>query len=171
MYPISITIKNILVPGKLFEDMGLCHLGPIDGHNMAEMIESSALSGISPRPPLWFMITKGKATDSRKMMPPNISWYRQFQQLTGDVIKTGQVSPTVMSRKTIVEMASSRPDLVAITAAMRDGTKFAEFSKIYPRDFDVGSRAACSYLRCRSGTQRTPSCGRSLLTFLQRWIK
>lgn len=137
------TIKNILVPGKLFEDMGLRYLGPIDGHNIAEMIEVfRSIRDFSPTPTLVHVITKkGKGYGFAENDATKYHGIGSFSRLTGDVIKkTGQVSSySDVFGKTIVEMASSRPDLVAITAAMRDGTKLAEFSKIYPeRFFDVG---------------------------------
>ncbi|HON11277.1 MAG TPA: 1-deoxy-D-xylulose-5-phosphate synthase, partial [Chitinispirillaceae bacterium] len=137
------TIKNILVPGKLFEDMGLRYLGPIDGHNIAEMIEVfRSIRNFSPIPTLVHVITKkGKGYGFAENDATKYHGIGSFSKLTGDVIKKpGQVSSySDVFGKTIVEMASSRPDLVAITAAMRDGTKLTEFSKTYPdRFFDVG---------------------------------
>ena len=137
------TLKHILIPGKFFEDMGLRYLGPVDGHNIGEMIELfDSIKTFSPVPTLVHVITKkGKGYSFAENDATKYHGISRFSKLTGDVIKAPSQSLTYSDvfGKTIVELAESRPDMVAITAAMRDGTKLVEFSKKFPeRFFDVG---------------------------------
>jgi len=140
---IDYTLKNIVVPGKLFEDMGIRYLGPIDGHNISEMVEIfRSLKDFTPAPTLVHVITKkGKGYSFAENNATKYHGIGRFSKDTGDVIKCGTQAPTYSDifGKTLVEMASSRPDIVAITAAMRDGTKLSEFNEAFPqRFFDVG---------------------------------
>lgn len=135
-------VKHLVIPGKLFEDMGLRYLGPIDGHNISEMIDVFRFVKNANGPQLVHVVTKkGKGYSFAEKDATKYHGVGSFSRTTGDVIKTSPQAPTYsdMFGKTIVEIARRRDDIVAITAAMRDGTKLTEFSKEFPeRFFDVG---------------------------------
>ena len=135
-------VKHMVIPGKLFEDMGIRYLGPIDGHNISEMLDVFRFVKNANGPQLVHVITKkGKGYSFAERDATKYHGVGSFSRTTGDVIKTNADAPTYseMFGKTIVEIARRRDDIVAITAAMRDGTKLTEFSKEFPeRFFDVG---------------------------------
>lgn len=135
-------LKHMVIPGKFFEDMGLRYLGPVDGHNIPEMVEVFQSIRNLPSPQLVHIITKkGKGYSFAEKDAIKYHGISCFSRITGDVIKA-QVQPPTYSEifgKTIVELAKNRSNVVAITAAMPDGTKLSQFSKEYPdRFFDVG---------------------------------
>jgi len=138
-------VKHIVIPGKLFEDMGLRYLGPVDGHNISAMIDVFNSVKQQPGiPQLVHVITKkGKGYSFAENDATKYHGIGSFSRDTGDVIKKKVLAPTPtysdVFGKTVVELAETRKNIVAITAAMRDGTKLTEFSKKYPdRFFDVG---------------------------------
>lgn len=138
-------VKHAVIPGKLFEDMGIRYLGPIDGHNIAAMINVfRALKEDTHSPQLVHIITKkGKGYQFAEKDATKYHGVGSFSLDTGDLIATpAQVPVPTYSDvfgDTIAELATSRPAMVAITAAMRDGTKLTRFAKKFPdRFFDVG---------------------------------
>ncbi|NLD95152.1 MAG: 1-deoxy-D-xylulose-5-phosphate synthase [Fibrobacter sp.] len=135
-------VKHLVIPGKLFEDMGLRYLGPVDGHNINSMIDIFKFVKNTNGPQLVHVITKkGKGYSFAENDATKYHGVGSFTRETGDVIKIASQTPTFSDifGKTLVEIARKRDDIVAITAAMRDGTKMAEFSKEFPnRFFDVG---------------------------------
>jgi 1-deoxy-D-xylulose-5-phosphate synthase len=135
-------VKHLVIPGKLFEDMGLRYLGPIDGHNINSMIDVFKFVKNANGPQLVHVITKkGKGYSFAENDATKYHGVGSFTRETGDVIKIASQAPTYSDvfGKTIVEIARRRDDIVAITAAMRDGTKLTDFSKEFPnRFFDVG---------------------------------
>lgn len=136
-------LKHMVIPGKLFEDMGIRYLGPIDGHNIEEMVEVfRSLKKYADGPQLVHIITKkGKGFKFAENDATKYHGIGCFSRDTGDVIKLPSKIPTYSEifGKTMIELAQKHSDIVAITAAMRDGTKLKEFSTMFPdRFFDVG---------------------------------
>lgn len=138
-------VKHAVIPGKLFEDMGLRYLGPVDGHNIPAMIDVFNSVKEQPGiPQLVHVITKkGKGYSFAENDATKYHGIGSFSRDTGDVIKKKVLAPSPtysdVFGKTIVELAETRENIVAITAAMRDGTKLTDFSKKFPdRFFDVG---------------------------------
>jgi len=136
-------LKHMVIPGKLFEDMGIRYLGPINGHNIEEMIEVfNSLKKYAIGPQLVHIITKkGKGFKFAENDATKYHGIGCFSRDTGDVIKSSSQIPTYSEvfGKTMVELAQKQSNVVAITAAMRDGTKLTEFSNMFPdRFFDVG---------------------------------
>jgi 1-deoxy-D-xylulose-5-phosphate synthase len=138
-------VKHVVIPGKLFEDMGLRYLGPVDGHNISAMIDVfNSVKQQPDIPQLVHVITKkGKGYRFAENDATKYHGISSFSRDTGDVIKKKAFSPTPtfsdVFGKTIVELAEKHSNIAAITAAMRDGTKLTEFSKKFPdRFFDVG---------------------------------
>lgn len=142
MRSIDDALKHMVIPGKFFEDMGLRYLGPIDGHNISEMVDVFNSIKNLPSPQLVHIITKkGKGYSFAENDAIKYHGISCFSRTTGNIIKDGPKPPTYSEifGKTIVELAKDRSDVVAITAAMPDGTKLSQFSKEFPdRFFDVG---------------------------------
>ncbi|MFP4013417.1 MAG: 1-deoxy-D-xylulose-5-phosphate synthase [Chitinispirillaceae bacterium] len=143
MHRLDDALKHIIIPGKLFEDMGLRYIGPIDGHNITEMIEVFRfVREQATGPVLVHVITKkGKGYSFAEKDATKYHGISKFEPATGDVIKNAPSKATFSDvfGKTMVELGHKRQDLVAITAAMPDGTKLCEFRDTFPdRFFDVG---------------------------------
>jgi 1-deoxy-D-xylulose-5-phosphate synthase len=140
---VDTTLKHILIPGKLFEDMGLRYIGPIDGHDLGEMIKIfKFLKEESTGPVLVHVVTKkGKGYPFAEANATKFHGVSKFSPETGDLIKGGSnsLSYSGVFGKTMVELGKTNKNLVAITAAMPDGTGLNEFRDTFPeRFFDVG---------------------------------
>jgi 1-deoxy-D-xylulose-5-phosphate synthase len=138
-------VKHAVIPGKLFEDMGIRYLGPVDGHNIAAMIDVFKSVSEQPTiPQLVHVITKkGKGYRFAENDATKYHGIGSFSRDTGDVIAKPVVVPTPswsdVFGNTLVAIGNENNKVVAITAAMRDGTKLTSFSRKFPeRFFDVG---------------------------------
>jgi len=137
-------LKHVVIPGKLFEDMGLRYFGPIDGHNMADMIEVfKSIRENSKGPVLVHVVTKkGKGYQHAEDNSTKFHGVSKFTPETGAVIKPA--TPAAPSYSSVfgaamVELGRTNEKIVAITAAMPDGTGLNDFRDAYPeRFFDVG---------------------------------
>jgi 1-deoxy-D-xylulose-5-phosphate synthase len=135
------SITHALMPGMLFESLGLKYVGPIDGHDMAEVEETVREARHIAGPVLIHAVTvKGKGYAPAERRPDEFHGVSSFDLETGEMgNKTGARSFTDVFSDTMVELGRRRPRLVAITAAMKLGTGLDEFSKRFPqRFFDVG---------------------------------
>jgi 1-deoxy-D-xylulose-5-phosphate synthase len=143
-------IKGLFVPGILFEELGLRYFGPLDGHNLEMLIP--ALKNILklPGPRLLHLVTvKGKGYLPAEKEPVRFHSAVPFDISTGKSRQKDSGAKTyteVFSHK-LVELARDNPKIVAITAAMPEGTGLDRFRDTYPgRFFDVGiaeSHAIC----------------------------
>lgn len=134
------TIKYVLTPGIIFEELGLKYLGPIDGHNIGELVKVLSGAKAMKGPVLIHVLTqKGKGYRFAENKPQEFHGILPFEIETGEVkINNGPSYSDVFGRK-MTDMAAIEPKLAAITAAMPVGTGLDEFSKKYPsRFFDVG---------------------------------
>ena len=134
-------LKNLVVPGILFEELGFRYYGPVDGHNIEQMV--GVLSQIKRfRGPqiVHVVTTKGKGYHHAENDASRFHGIASFDKETGALEEhSPNPSYTEVFGKTLVEIAAERKDLVAITAAMPDGTGLAAFRERYPeRFFDVG---------------------------------
>ena len=134
-------LKNLLVHGLLFEELGFRYFGPLDGHNITDLIQ--ILENISKikGPILLHVLTKkGKGYKVAEADPAKWHASTPFCVPTGEIHKVPLVMTyTKVFGKTAVDIASKNKKVVAITAAMCDGTGLVEFSKTFPdRFFDVG---------------------------------
>ena len=135
-------LKHFVIPGKLFEDFGLRYFGPVDGHNCAEMIELFRfVKDQAPGPVLVHVLTKkGKGYSFAEDDSTKFHGVGSFSKQTGDLLKTRTI-PTYSEvfGRTLEELARTDRDIVAITAAMPDGTGLSGFRDRFPdRFFDVG---------------------------------
>ena len=143
MHSIDDSLKHLLIPGKLFQDMGIRYLGPINGHNIGEMIDVfKSVQEFSREPVLVHVVTrKGKGYSFAEDNSTKYHGIGSFSKTTGETISAKNKSPSYSEvfGTAIIELARTRPDIVAITAAMRDGTGLEKFSREFPeRFFDVG---------------------------------
>ena len=130
-------IKQILIPGMLFENMGITYLGPVDGHNISALLRVFEEAKKVEGPVLVHVLTK----KGRGYTPAeNFHGIGAFDIASGEA-KSGSKAPTytdIFSKK-IVELAGRNKDIVAITAAMPEGCGLLEFRDKFPkRFFDVG---------------------------------
>jgi 1-deoxy-D-xylulose-5-phosphate synthase len=134
------TIKYMVMPGMIFEELGLKYLGPIDGHNTEELIKVFTSAKRQKGPVLVHVRTqKGKGYKFAEENPQDFHGISPFEIETGEVkINNGPSYSDIFGKK-LVSLAETEPALAAITAAMPIGTGLEEFSKKYPeRFFDVG---------------------------------
>ena len=139
-------IKNsfkqwVVVSGMFFEDMGITYLGPIDGHNIKELMRAFAEAKRVKGPVLVHVLTqKGKGYTPAEEQPSKFHGLGPFYAKTGAALQQSESETyTNVFSRTICELATKREDVVAITAAMDAGTGLATFRESYPhRFFDVG---------------------------------
>ncbi|TCT16926.1 1-deoxy-D-xylulose-5-phosphate synthase [Natranaerovirga pectinivora] len=135
------SIKQFLVPGMLFEELGFTYLGPVDGHNLVDLIQTFKNAKRLNQPVFIHVKTKkGKGYKPAEENPAKFHGTQSFELKTGIVKATNnQETYSDVFGKKIVELANKDERLVAITAAMPEGTGLKSFSKIFPKRFyDVG---------------------------------
>jgi len=136
------SFKSFITPGMLFEAFDYEYMGPIDGHNLEHLL--NILENIKKinKPVLLHIITKkGKGYLPAEENPKYFHGVGSFEIETGDSLKSKQEIPsyTEVFGNSMLKLAEERGDIVAITAAMPEGTGLIEFSEKYPdRFFDVG---------------------------------
>lgn len=133
-------IKQAVVPSMLFEDMGLQYFGPIDGHNMEELIHVLGNAKEIDGPVLIHVVTKkGKGYEFAEKNPGKFHSVGPFDTEIGKVGKGSGISYSKAFGEEMVQLGEQHKDLVAITAAMPDGTGLNDFASTFPdRFFDVG---------------------------------
>jgi 1-deoxy-D-xylulose-5-phosphate synthase len=132
--------KGMLWPSMLFEEFGLTYYGPLDGHNIGLLIETFQFLKTQERPVLLHAITqKGRG------FQPALDKQKKFHGLgpydpdTGETTPAGQRTYSEVFAETLVKLADEDPKVVAITAAMPNGTALDLFRPHHPRRyFDVG---------------------------------
>lgn len=133
-------IKQILLPNMFFEDIGFTYLGPVDGHNIDKLESILETSKKISGPVLVHVITKkGKGYKFAEETPENFHGVSSFDLKTGEKIKKSGKDYSKVFGEKLVELAEKNEKIVAVTAAMKDGTGLKSFSEKFPdRFFDVG---------------------------------
>ena len=136
------SVKNLMLPTCIFEELGFTYLGPIDGHDIHSLIEVLEAAKNLDEPVLIHVITKkGKGYAPAEESPNKFHGTGPFEVATGKKIANpnAPITYTEVFANTVIELAKEDKDIVAITAAMPDGTGLTPFSKEFPeRFFDVG---------------------------------
>jgi 1-deoxy-D-xylulose-5-phosphate synthase len=136
------SIKGFMAPGLLFEELGFQYVGPIDGHRMDHLLETFRNIKDFTWPVLVHVITKkGKGCEFAECNPSQFHGTPPFDPATGKTAGKKQkvMSYTEVFGQTMVKLAEDNDRVVAITAAMSDGTGLETFASQYPdRFFDVG---------------------------------
>ena len=134
-------LKQLLVPGMLFEELGFTYLGPIDGHNLKLVKETLRRAKALKGPVLIHLVTtKGKGYSPAEQDASRYHGVPPFDIDSGEPANatTGHSHSSVFGQ-TLIQLAERDDRIVAITAAMPEGTGLKEFVKTYPkRFFDVG---------------------------------
>ena len=134
------SIKQIIIPGMLFEDMGLTYLGPVDGHNIPRLIKTFQEAKRFEGPILVHVLTqKGRGYEPAMRHPARFHGAGPFDVKTG--LPVGKSNPTYTDVFSTVmrKMGDRRKDVAAVTAAMMTGVGLKRFSNMFPdRCFDVG---------------------------------
>lgn len=135
------SLKQLVVPGMFFEDMGLTYLGPVDGHNIEELVRVFGEAKKIRRGVLVHVITeKGKGYEPAQRHPARFHGTEPFEIETGLPAHPRTVANYTDIFSTVMTKLGNRDEkIVAITAAMPDGTGLKRFRNIFPdRFFDVG---------------------------------
>jgi 1-deoxy-D-xylulose-5-phosphate synthase len=132
--------KGMLWPSILFEEFGLTYYGPIDGHNLPLLIETFKFLKTENKPVLLHVLTqKGKGYQPALDRQKKFHGLGPYDPETGETKPAGQVTYSEVFANTLVELANADEKIVAITAAMPNGTALDLFRPHHPkRYFDVG---------------------------------
>ncbi|MGE5571902.1 MAG: 1-deoxy-D-xylulose-5-phosphate synthase [Bacteroidota bacterium] len=135
------SLKYLVVPGMLFESLGFTYLGPLDGHDIPSIMRTVEDARAKGGPVLIHVITKkGRGYAPAEADPRKFHGVGRFDVASGELSRSqGPPTCTQVFGETIARLAASDPRIVAITAAMPDGTGLDLFGRLYPeRFFDVG---------------------------------
>ena len=135
------SVKAFITPGLLFERLGFRYLGPVDGHNLSELLH--ILREVKKfRGPIFVHVQtqKGRGFEPAEKNAPVFHGLGKFDPNTGKIIKKNvHPSYSAVFGKAMVDLAAQDDKIVALTAAMELGTGLSEFARTYPdRFFDVG---------------------------------
>lgn len=134
------TVKGLFVPGILFEELGFEYVGPIDGHKIETLIETLDRFKDFPGPVLIHTITKkGKGYAPAEKSPWIFHGVGPFDIETGNQVSSNNSTFSEVFGNCLVKLAREDNRIIAITAAMTEGTGLAEFARTFPmRFYDVG---------------------------------
>jgi 1-deoxy-D-xylulose-5-phosphate synthase len=141
-------LKQLVIPGMVFEELGFTYLGPLDGHDIDELIHTFEQAKSIKGPVLVHVLTvKGKGYEPAEKDAPRFHGTPPYKIESGEPL-AGEAGMPAASRgptyskvfgQTLVSLAEQDERIVAITAAMCDGTGLSEFARRFPdRFFDVG---------------------------------
>lgn len=134
-------IKYFMIPSMFFEDMGLTYIGPIDGHDIDQMMTAFQTAARAKKAVVIHVLTKkGKGYHLAEKYPARYHSVDPFEIQSGQPLKTEKsISYTKIFSDTMIKLGKENDRVVAITAAMPFGTGLYDFSKQFPnRFFDVG---------------------------------
>ena len=133
-------IKQLFIPGMLFENMGITYLGPVDGHNISLMIKTFKEASRVEGPVIVHVLTeKGRGYMPAIKDPEKFHGISAFDVKTGMPLKEKKRTYSDVFSDTICRLAKENDKIAAVTAAMKEGTGLERFSELFPkRFFDVG---------------------------------
>ncbi len=134
------SVKGMMVPGVLFEELGLKYFGPIDGHRLEHLIKTLENVRKLNGPILVHVVTqKGRGYPPAEDRPSKFHGIGKFDIETGSTQPKKKASFTEIFSKSLIKLAEDDPKIVAITAAMPSGTGLDKFQEAFPdRFYDVG---------------------------------
>ena len=137
---IKYSLKQLFLPNMFFEDLGFKYLGPVDGHDIERIEWVLELAKKEQEPVVVHIITKkGKGYKIAEENPDKFHATGSFNIETGESIKEKKKDYSAVFGEKLVKLAKENKNIVAITAAMTDGTGLKKFKEEYPeRFFDVG---------------------------------
>ncbi len=135
-------IKGMISPGALFEELGFRYFGPINaGHNIKELVDTfSKLKNIKGPKIVHVITKKGKGYLPAEKNPTLFHGVGPFDRITGEAAKSTGANPySKVFSESLVKLARHDKKIIAIVAAMIEGTNLSKFRQLYPsRFFDVG---------------------------------
>jgi 1-deoxy-D-xylulose-5-phosphate synthase len=134
-------VKKTIFPGLVFKELGIRYIGPVHGHNIQSLVEAFETAKTYDGPVLIQCVTqKGKGYPPARLHPEKFHGAGPFQVTTGEPLKNdGRRSFSSVFGEAMIEIAGKNDKVLAITAAMGEGTGLREFSQKLPdRFFDVG---------------------------------
>jgi 1-deoxy-D-xylulose-5-phosphate synthase len=133
-------VKQYLVPGMLFEELGFKYVGPIAGHDIGLVVDTLSRAKQTEGPVLVHVVTtKGAGYQPAECGPEKFHGISPFDPDTGETPSKGTKAYTDVFADAMLELGDKDPRVVAITAAMKSGTGLTAFAERYPdRFFDVG---------------------------------
>lgn len=133
-------IKELLIPNVMFENLGITYLGPVDGHdinalikviNQAKKLDHAVLVHVKTK--------KGKGYEPAEHLPPQFHGIGAFDRETGEILSSGGKTYSKIFSETLLDLAKKDKRIVAVSAAMAEGTGLSSFREELPeRFFDVG---------------------------------
>ena len=137
---IKASLKKIVIPKMYFEEIGFRYLGPVDGHNILDMEELFKRAKELEGPILIHVLTKkGKGYQPALDNPDKFHGIGPFDIESGETFGKKKIDYSKVFGNKLIDLAKKNKKIVAITAAMKDGTGMGEFAKKFPkRFFDVG---------------------------------
>lgn len=166
-------IKQLVIPKMYFEDIGFRYLGPVDGHNIEELEDIFKICKQQEGPILVHVLTKkGKGYKPAEEVPDQFHSTSKFNKKTGEKLNKGNKDYSKVFGESLVKIAKENKKVVAITAAMKDGTGLTEFAKKYPkRFFDVGiAEQHAVGMAARNGKSRINTCSSFIFVFYSKSI-
>lgn len=137
---VEASVKNLIAPSVIFEDLGLRYYGPIDGHDIPLLVQTFEFLKTQEEPVILHILTKkGKGYAPALEKPDKFHGLGKFHLDTGDTVPGATPTYSELLGKTLADFADHNTKIVAITAAMPTGTGLINFAKRHPsRCFDVG---------------------------------
>jgi len=135
-------VKGMVLPGTLFEELGMNYVGPVDGHDLSVLVQTLGnLRDLNGPQLLHIMTRKGQGYAPAEKDP--ILWHGPgpFDPASGEIIKKKSSGPSYSKvfGDWLIDMAEADPAIIGITPAMREGSGMVEFERRFPdRYFDVG---------------------------------
>ncbi|MCQ2560223.1 MAG: 1-deoxy-D-xylulose-5-phosphate synthase, partial [Clostridia bacterium] len=139
-YRVKGSLKHLFLPGMFFEDLGYTYVGPVDGHNLVELLGVLSRVACLNQPVLVHVLTqKGRGFELAEKNPDKFHGIGPFDLITGQTAANPIPTYTQIFSQTLLELADKDENIVALTAAMPTGTGLEAFNQAFPhRFFDVG---------------------------------
>ncbi len=134
-------VKGMIMPGTMFEELGFNYIGPIDGHDIEELVETLSKVRDLSNPQFLHIVTKKgqgyKLAENNPIGYHGVTKFNPDEGMQGG--KASSLTYTQVFGKWLCDMAKVENDFIAITPAMREGSGMVEFAQLYPdKFFDVG---------------------------------
>ena len=165
------SVKGLLVPSVIFEELGLRYYGPIDGHDIPLLIRTFEFLKMQDEPVLLHILTKkGKGYEPAIKQPDKFHGLGKYKLETGETAPAPTPTYSEIIGKTLAKFADANQKIVTITAAMPSGTGLSHFAKAHPaRYFDVGiAEEHAALFACGLATQGLKPFLTIYSTFMQR---
>lgn len=165
------SVKGLIVPSVIFEELGLRYYGPIDGHEIPLLTRTFEFLKTQEEPVLLHILTKkGKGYEPAIKQPDKFHGLGKYKLETGETAPAPTPTYSEIIGKSLAKFAETNQKIVAITAAMPSGTGLAHFAKAHPtRYFDVGiAEEHAALFACGLATQGLKPFLTIYSTFMQR---